>query len=80
MNMSTDDLIETIRKLAIEEGDVVVVKSDYHLTAAQVERITEKITATIAAAGRQAHVLFLDKGMDIEVLKTSALPPRTVTP
>jgi len=80
MNMSTDDLIETIRKLAIEEGDVVVVKSEYQLSAEQAKRLTDKIAKTIAFAGREAQVLVLDKGMDIEVLKTSALPQKVVTP
>ena len=59
---------------------MVVIKSEYHLSAEQAKRLTDKITNTIATAGRQAQVLILDKGMDIEVLKTSALPPRTVTP
>lgn len=74
MNMTTDDLIQTIQKLVLDEGDIVVIKPSHDLTLKQSEMIEERVARVLKAAGRKVEVLMLPKGFEIELLKASTLP------
>lgn len=66
--------IETIAKLDIVEGDVLVVKTDMCLTPDQRQILRHDVTSAVLRAGKKCSVLILENGVSVEIVKTSQLP------
>lgn len=73
------DLEQTIQKLALEDGDVIVVRSPKPLRQDVIGVIRMQLHHLIDCSGKKAQVLVLDDGLSIEVLKLSGLADREVS-
>ena len=68
------DVRMEVRRLPIEDGDIVVMTCDQHLTAEMHRMIVAHVQHVIEQSKRDAKVLVLDKGFDIKVVGTGQLP------
>lgn len=64
-----DQMIEALKVLKTEPGDVVVIRCKQHLTAENAEHLLGVAKSVI----KNNKVAILDGGMDIEVLRQAEL-------
>jgi len=60
--------IQSMQKLEIKDGDIVVIKHPMSLSPAVRKRMAACLQPTIKDFGFNIHVVVLDEGMDIGVL------------
>lgn len=63
-----------VKRLPIEDGDIVVISTNRLLTAEQMYQVHDHTERLMEQARRKAPVLVLNRGFEIRVLKTSQLP------
>jgi hypothetical protein len=69
---SIEHLIAQIARLRIDDGDIVLIRCPEIISAETGERIRVYVEHTLAAVGRIAPVMILDRGMSVEILAAKA--------
>ena len=64
-----DDLEARVRKLDVEDGDLLVITSPRRLSMEQAKRLGQTIDQVAGAVGLKVTALVLDDGMDLKVIR-----------
>ena len=64
-----DDLEARVRKLDVEDGDLLVITSPRRLAMEQAKRLGQTIDQVAGAVGLKVTALVLDDGMDLKVIR-----------
>jgi len=62
-----------IKKLAIEDGDIIVIRSQKRISTEQARHLHNGISGILRDIGKEVKAIVLDDGLTLEVLKTSNL-------
>lgn len=68
------DIEAQIKKVKLEDGDVLVITCPDHLRVEIAAVIRDKAVGLLERLGVDAQVMILDGGMQAALLKTSQLP------
>ena len=64
-----DDLEACVRKLDVEDGDLLVITSHRRLSTEQAKHLGQTIDQVAGAVGLKVTALVLDDGMDLKVIR-----------
>lgn len=64
----TERLVGDIRRLHIEEGDVVLIRCTEVLSKEHAARIRQTVSEVLEGTGRKVPVMLLDKGLSLEII------------
>ena len=64
-----DDLETRVRKLDVEDGDLLVITSPRRLSIEQAKRLGQTIDQVAVAVGLKVTALVLDDCMDLKVIR-----------
>jgi len=71
--ISIEHLTAEVKRLRIEDGDVVVIRCTEAISQETAERIRQSVESVMQKAGRSPPIMILDKAMSIEILAASKL-------
>lgn len=71
--MTADEEIAEIRRVALAEGDVVVVRCRDPISKEVAERIRQTVSASFAEVGCHPPVMVLDRNVEIEIITAERL-------
>jgi 3-deoxy-D-manno-octulosonic acid (KDO) 8-phosphate synthase len=69
MKMEEIEFIESLGKLKIKDGDIIVVKLGKFLSSEQLRRIQKNVKGLLPKGLENVKVMVLDRGTDIGIIR-----------